>query len=518
MASDSITPDEPPASSGARFDSKLRRQSKQSISWTILRFASDQVFSFVVFVLMARLLSRADIGAFALISIFALVFRTISMAGLVETVARERELSPAFMDTVYRSHMGFSLITCTFIVAVADPFAAFMNAPQIAAPLQVLSLTLPISSLGETHLALRLREFGHKTTALRSVVSGIGGGGAAIAAALMGFGLWALVIQRILTVVISVVLSRQAYRWKPGWNWQWSILKRNLSINGSLTAMQLVYLAMSRMQELVIGNVIGIVAVGIYRTAWRTVDIISIGAIRPFSSVALQTLSRVKEDPVELAHAYQWVISKASALSFPALVGFGILAPEAVPVVFGAKWAQAGDLAQIFAFMAVPFTLNQFATPSLGALGAARILLFIALAQLALTAILTFSLVRFGLFAVACGFVARAYIILPVQIYMLKRVSGIGFRQTWNAIWRPFAASAIMGVILYLLRHSTVGLAASTAIPFHLGPWIALLLKVAIGALVYGLMLISLSPFWRAQALKVCRKVLPNRVLPGAGA
>jgi O-antigen/teichoic acid export membrane protein len=508
VAADSIAASPQGTSGGGRFDDRLRRQSRHSIGWTILRFASDQLFSFVVFVLLARLLTRADIGAFALMAIFAEVFRTMSTAGLVQTVARERELSAAFVDTVYRSHMALSLVACAIIAVFAHPFAAFMDAPQIGVPLQVLSVVLPLSALGQTHMALRLREFGHKTTALRSVVSGIGGGGAAVAAALMGFGLWSLVIQRILTEAISVVLSRHSYRWKPGWNWRWAILKRNLGINGSLTAMQLVYIFMSRMQELVIGNVIGVAAVGIYRTAWRTVDIISGGAIRPFTTVATQTLARVKDDRAELARAYQWMISKASAISFPALVGFGILAPDAVPVVFGEKWADAGDIARIFAFMALPFTLNQFASPSLGALGASRGLLFIAVAQLGLTAIFTLLAAPYGVFAVAAAFVARAYIMLPVQIIFLKRVSGIGFRQTWSAIWQPFTASIIMGAALQATRPVTAAIARSGGIPSGLADWIALFLSVATGAVVYGLALVSLSPFWRGRAVKVFRRTV----------
>src|SRR3546814_2186078 len=71
---------------------------------------SDQFFSFVIFVLLARLLTRADIGAFAIMAIFAEVFRTISAAGLIQTVAREPVLTDEFTDTVYRAHMGFSLI------------------------------------------------------------------------------------------------------------------------------------------------------------------------------------------------------------------------------------------------------------------------------------------------------------------------------------------------------------------------------------------------------------------------
>lgn len=494
MAADPTTP---PV--GARFDTKLRQQSRTSVGWSILRFMSDQVFSFAVFVILARLLSPADIGAFAIMAIFAEVFRTISTAGLLQTVAREPELSDAFTDTVYRSHMVFSLVACAIILAVANPFARFMDAPQIALPLQILSIVLPLSALGATHMALRLRAFGHKTTALRSVVSGVIGGGAAIGAAFGGLGLWALVIQRIVSELVSVVLSRLAYRWRPGGAFSWTILKRNLGLNGSLTAIQLVFMFTQRLQELVIGQVIGITAVGLYRTAWRTVELISNGAIRPFSTVAMQTLARVNDDPIQLGRAYQWMISKAAALSLPALVGFGAVAPLAIPVVFGEKWADAGGLAQIFAFMALPFTLNQFASPSLGAVGASRSLFVIGICQLGLTALFTLLAAPYGLIAVAWAYVARAYLTLPLQIVLLERASGIGFGQTVSAVWAPLAASTVMGVAIYFALPATLLWTDNN--------WLRLAAIIVAGALLYCVALLAISSLWRALFIRNLRQL-----------
>lgn len=487
-----------PSPAKPRFDTALRKQSKASVGWSVLRFMSDQLFSFVVFVVLARLLAPADLGAFALMAVFAEVFRAISTAGLTQTVARERALSDEFLDTIYRAHMGFSLISCAVIFVVAKPFADFMDAPQIAWPLCALSIVLPISALGQTHMALRLRAFGHKTTALRSVVGGLIGGGAAVAAAFAGLGLWALVIQRITTEIVNAVLARLSYRWKPGRGFSWRMLRRNLSLNGSLTATQLVFIFMQRLQDLVIGSVLGIGAVGIYRTAWRTVELIANGAIQPFSTVAMQTLARVKDDRAEMLNAYRWMISKASALSFPALVGFGTMAPLAIPVAFGDKWAQAGDIAQIFAFMALPFTLNFFASPALGAAGASRALLFIGCCQLAMTAVLTLLAAPFGLHAVAFAFVLRAYLTLPLQVITLKRVSGIGFMNTVSAVWEPLIASAIMGLFVHFALAEVPLVTPSR--------WGQLILVMGSGALVYGLVLITLSRTWRGHILKTARQ------------
>lgn len=458
----------------------------------MLRFASDQLFSFLVFVVLARLLSPSDLGAFALMAIFAEVFRTLTSAGLIQTVAREPELTPAFTDTIYRAQLWTSVAACVLVLLLARPFAAFMQAPQIELPLQVMSAVLPISALGAVHMALRLRAFGHKTTAIRSVACGTIGGTAAVVAAFYGAGLWALVIQRLVSETVSTILSRESYRWSPGRNFDWPILKRCLGINGSLVTLQLVFLFTQRLQELVIGAAIGVVAVGLYRTAWRTVELISNGAIRPFATVAMQTLARVRHDKAELTRAYQWMISKASALSFPALIGFSALAPVAVPAIFGPRWADAGSLAQIFAFMALPFTLNQFASSTLGAVGASRSLMLIALTQLGLTALFTWVSAPYGVAAVAWSYVARAYVTLPLQIVTFRRAAGIGFRETWAAVWQPLCAASLMGIVVRLLLVPLSGLP------------VAFQLAIAIGAggLVYGLALIALSPMWRAFLLR----------------
>src|SRR3546814_16135182 len=99
-------------------------------------------------------------------------------------------------------------------------------------------------------MALRLREFGHRTTALRSVVGGLIGGTAAVVAAFAGLGLWSLVIQRLVTEIVGLVLSRASYDWKPGWQFDWAILRGNLMPNASLIYVQPDFLATVPVQEM----------------------------------------------------------------------------------------------------------------------------------------------------------------------------------------------------------------------------------------------------------------------------
>jgi O-antigen/teichoic acid export membrane protein len=324
-----------------------------------------------------------------------------------------------------------------------------------------------------------------------------------VIAALAGLGLWSLVIQRLVTEIAGAILSRASYDWKPGWKFDTAILRDNLMLNASLIYVQLVFLATVRVQEMAIGAGIGLAAVGIYRTAWRTVELIGRGAIQPFTQVAVQTLARVKDDPAELRQAYRWMIAQASAISFPALVGFGALAPVAIPTVFGAKWDDAGQLAQIFAFMAVPFTLNFFASPSLSVLGASRSLMSLSTTQLVLGVILTLAALPYGLLAVAISYVGRAYLTLPMQILLLRRASGIRPVDTWRAVGAPLIASTAMGVALAI---------AMRLLDSHLSGWSVLLLLTALGGLFYAALLLAISRPWRGRLLTLSRRLRKGRI------
>ena len=482
----------------AEYDDDLRGKTRRSIFWTIGRAASDQVFSFVIFVLLARLLSKQDIGVFAMAYVFSEAGRIIATGGLTQLIARATKLDSKLVDTVFWSNVGVAVIYVSTIWAIAPFIAELVHQPTLVRPLQVLSFALLLNSLGASHMALRLREFGHKTIAMRSVLSGLIGGSVAVVAALSGFGVWSLVIQRLITELIGMTLSWGAYRWTPGRDFDWSQVRYNLAFGGNLAIAQLIFLFMVRAQDLLIGATLGAASVGVYRVAWRSAEIIGNGAIQPFAQVGLQTYSRLQSAPDALRRAYMAMLGNCSALSFPALVGFGVMAPVVVPLVFGQKWAYAGQLGQIFAFMAMPYTLNYFASPVLTAMGDTRKQRTLAMVQLGSTLLFTWIALPYGLTMVAAAYVLRSYLTMPVQIRFLKSASSIGFRDTLSAIRAPLIASTTMGLVVWGGLHLLEA-------RYHVG-WAGALFLISIGAITYGAILFSISPKHLSIALKFLRK------------
>jgi O-antigen/teichoic acid export membrane protein len=494
-------PDEPSV-----YNEELRRKTRGSILWTVVRIGSDQVFSFIVFVILARLLSPREVGTFALAMAFAEVSRIIAIQGMVQNIPRAKRLTPELADTVFWTNLAMSVAVAFVVLGLAPLIMTLIEQPDATGPLQALGFVLPIAAMGATHMSLRLREFGHKTLALRSVVGGTIGGAAAIGAAFAGWGIWSLVVQRFVTESLNALLAWLSYKWVPGRGFSIKQLREIWGFGFNVALTQMLGLLPRRALDLVLGTMIGAAAVGIYRTAGRTTELVANGTISPFTTVALQTLSRLQTDTKEMTKAFRWMVSRSAMLTIPAMVGFGVLAPDAVPAIYGEKWQDAGVLAQTFACLGITYSISSFASPIMMALGRGASLRTLAIGQLIATVVVAMAAAPFGVFVVAWASVARGYCSLPFTLWMLKRASGITPWDALSAIVKPLIASLIMGAVVWGLMH--------VLRPLFAHPLIPVFICVGTGMAIYAVLILTISDQARLLAktqLKRARAVLGRK-------
>ena len=490
----------------------LKRKTALSILWTIVRTGSDYFLSFAVFALLARKLGPAAFGVFALAAAFAEFGKILPSTGLVSALTRAKQVSAAMADTVFWTTLALACAIAALIALTARPLATIFGAPGVAPLLTALGLILPVSAAGATHIALTLRTFGHKAMASRSVVSGALGGAAALAAAWAGWGPWSLVVQRGVTEVAGTAMAWHAYRWLPGRRFSAGALRGMAGFSGSMAITQLLYVGLVRVQDLIIGRTIGAPAVGAYRTAWRTVELIAQGTIMPFSQVSLPALARLQDDLPAFRKAYLRILSVSAALAFPVIIGFAVLAPDAVRLLYGDRWGESAGIAQVLGLMAVPFTINYFAGPALAALGRSSTLAKIAALQLTLTIVLSLLAAPFGLTAIAGAYVLRSYLTLPVQMGAFKRYSGVWYGALLGAIAPALSMALVMAGCLLALDH-------------FVGAWfhnraLFLLCMVSCGAAVYAGSLMLFARRFVSEQIRDLRRLLPgaSAKLSSAGA
>jgi len=153
--------------------------------------------------------------------------------------------------------------------------------------------------------------------------------------------------------------------------------------------------------------------------------------------------------------------------------------------------------------MAVPFVMNVFASSALAAVNKAQSILSVAALQLAMTILLTWLLVPYGIIAVAAGYALRAWLTMPYQQYVLKRFAHIDSIGTLKAIAMPFVGSLVMAICVWFAK--PVILAAVT--PAWLGTGIC----IALGGIIYAAFMLIFAFKMIRPYLAMIMSMLPAR-------
>ncbi len=463
----------------------IKRRTAVSVLWSLAGRGSTTLTSFAIFLLLARLLTPSEFGLFALAAVFVDVTRIIAMSGWTDAVVRASELDEETLDTAFWSNLGFGVLVAVIAALVAIPYARITGQPMVAQLLWWLAPLVPLSCLGSIHMGQVLHGFGYRSMAMRMFVANVLAGGAAVAAAWAGWGVWSLIVQAVVADVANVVTAWFACPWMPGRKFSIARFRSLVGFTSSMMVTQLLWLLLARTPDLFIARSLGPAALGAYRIGFRMFEMIGQLVLQPVASVGITTFSRLRADPAGVERAYLRIVGLLAFVIFPVMGGFGAVAPEAIPLLFGAKWTSSIGVAQILMGLMIPYLLSFFDGPIFGAAGRASSLTKIAALQLCLTLLLSWISAPWGLLVVAGAYVLRSFMTLPFQQYLIWRDTGIRAGRIWAAIVRPLLASLGMVIAVTIMR---------PVLAPHVGSQLALLvLLVATGALAYSALLLLIA-------------------------
>ena len=447
-----------------------------SIGWSSVQIIVEQLSLFVIFVVLARLLDPATFGVVALAVIFSEVAKVIASNGLSTAVVQVNTLSDSAADTAFWVNMILSLALGVLMALLSWPLASLLRQPQMGAALQTLAVVPAITAAGAIHAARNIRGFGYRALALRTLAANILGGGIAIALAAAGYGLWALVVQRLVAELVLTIASWIIFPWMPGRRLDLSGNGDLLKTGGHVSLTNLVFQLGGRVNEIVLTFSLAYTAVGLMRIGFRLLDLATQFGVRPFSTVALPTLARSASNPKTMTRQFSQIQAACATLAMPTMFGLAAIADPLIPLVFGEQWGGVVPIIRILAFMAVPICMNQFATPLLTAVGRADVGFRIAIVQLAVGAVFSVLASPWGVTWVAFAYVLRAYLTLPWVAYNLKRYCGVAPAKAFLSIFPALVASLFMweGVLfvdyLYISKSN---------------PFFRLAIQVALGIILY---------------------------------
>lgn len=471
----------------------LRRQVLDGVVWSALEKWGGKLFSLLVFVLLARLLSPQAFGLVALAGVFVSFAQVVIAQGFAEAIIQREDLERGHLDSVFWINVTAGIAMTGLTWGLADVVAGAFDEAALAPILRGLSPLFVLASLNSVQIALMRRTLAFRTLAVRTLGANAAGGVIGVAMAVAGYGVWSLVGQQVTAKAAEVVLLWSLSDWRPGLQASAQRAGELLSFSVNSVGINVLSFFSQRSDDLLIGFVLGPVALGYYTIAYRVLSTLLDVLTGVTRQVAFPLFSKLQREPERLMRAFYGATRYTAFAAFPAFFALAALAPEVIPVAFGAQWGPSVPVMQWLAVGGALSSVTFFNGSVLLAVGRPSWSLF-AMAVSVGGAIIGFMIaVQWGIVAVAAAVALRAYLFSPLSLWLIGRVLPLSV----TTYIRQFVPAALGSLALVVVALSLRAAAPDLSAPLFLAA-----AAVAGGAAYLGCVHLLAPTAWdEAQAL-----------------
>jgi O-antigen/teichoic acid export membrane protein len=460
----------------------VRRGSRRTLVAQLL----SHLVSLVVLASLYHLIVPVDFGLIGMALPVVMFLRIFTSLGMNIATVQSRTLTPALVSTLFWLHLAFGIAMSLVAIVIAPAVAWFYAEPAVALLTVALAGTSIVSALGLQHIALLERNLRLGSAAACRLIGQFAGGVLAISMALAGFGVWALVAQQYVELMALAAVAWYLEPWRPLRPRSGEPVRGTLHLGGYFTATQIVFHLLANVDKILVGFLLGARALGFYSQAFTVMMKPVVVLTTPLTSVILPALSRSAHDHEhygQIVLAFQRLLAVAS---FPAAVGMMLVARDAMLVLGGPEWNEAGRLLTVLAAAILAQAFINMAGSIFISSGRWRAMF---VASVAMLLILSAGLLvgfdagrRHGdpMLGVACGYSLTTCValFLPFMAYCL-RLAGVSLTLWARQLARPAVAALGMGGAVYAARSALVQ--ASWLPPLGL-----LVVQIVVGVGVYA--------------------------------
>ena len=479
----------------------LKSRSLKGLIWATGESVGVAVISLASFVVLARLLSPHDFGVVALAGVFVYFCNLLTGHSFADALVQRPVIERDHIDTAFWSTLAVALILMAACQAGAGVTARLLGEPALAEALPWLSLILPLGALSCVQMALLRREMRFDAVARRMLFGRGLGAAMGIAAAAAGYGFWSLIVQQLVgQLAIAAAFATTA--WRPRFRFSRQRFREMWAFGAQVSATQVVSGAAEQTLNLLIGTLLGATALGLFTIAWRAVQIIGSLLSSAVYHVGLSTFSKLQQDRGLIADAFLKATCLSCLVGFPIAVGMVLVERSFVLTAFGEKWQGSIPLLGILALTLIPWFYGILMSALYRAMGRAGWGLATELVYVAVGLAGAVTLAPFGLVAVAAFWVARAFILMPMNVVLVRRLLAVPLGRLALPIWGPLAGAAAMAAGVSALR---------LALPEGVAPAVELAVLVPAGALIYAIAIRMLAPQLFGLALRTAGHIAGRR-------
>ena len=456
---------------------QLKSKTVSGFLWKICERLAAQMVSFVVTIVLARILIPEDYAPITLLTIFIAIANIFITDGFCTALVQKRDVDELDYSSVLIASMGLACVIYVILFFVAPYVATFYAMPILTPTLRLLSLRIPLAAINSVEIAyltknMRFRAF-FWGTIIGTVVSAFAG----IGAALYGLGTWALVIQNLTNYTIDTIVLFAIIRKVPPLKFSAKRVKPLLQYGYKILLNNLVFTVIEHTRSLIIGKKYSASDLAFYSKGQSFPQLISTCILGPMTSVMFPTMSAVNNNVDRVKDVFRRGVQVLTYVTYPLVFGLAAVSYNLIRLLMTEKWLFSVPFVIIFCFYYLFSPIHSLNQEAVKAIGRGDQVLKYGILKRIVSIVMILATVWFNPYVIAIGMVISALIATGINAYQNKKLFAYGYFEQISD-WLPNLA---IGFVMFIVVFLTGKLFTTNYIA-------VLILQIVEGAIVYVLL------------------------------
>ncbi len=390
--------------------------------WSFVERLSTEIMSFVIGVILARLLSPSDYGVIGLTTIFLVISNVFIDSGFSNALIRKVDRTEKDLSTAFYFNFVIGGISYILLFLFSNLIAVFFEEPLLVDLIRIVGLNVMLHSLCIVQNAILTSQLNIRLLTVINLSSQIPSGIVAIYLAYNGFGVYALAVQTVLCSVIRTIMLWVCVKWRPRERFDKQSFNYLWGFGSKLLLSSLIGQLVGNIHSFLIGKYIGKADLGYYskgNSLSMHVSSITIGMVQ---KVGLPLLSQYQDDVELLKKQFQTMMNLLVLIIAPISAFFVYEAKDIVLFLWTDKWLDTVPMFQLIVCCVVLGPMGAMSLSLMSAMNRTDIILKIEVIKKTVFVIVIFYSFRYGIFGLLIGQIFNNIFAALVNMYPTKNL------------------------------------------------------------------------------------------------
>lgn len=468
-----------------------------NVVWLFGEKVLGEAISIFVAAVLARVLLPSEYGVVAIASTFIAFLSIFITGGWTWALIQKRECDELDYSSVFIVNTIMSVILYVGIYLLSPMAASYFGYSILVPVLRVTGLSMILTAMRAVQTAMISRQMQFKRFFLSSLAGTIGSAIVGIIMAYRGFGVWALVAQKLTDQVIDMLVLQRIIRWRPKLFFSRIRISMLFAFGWKIMLAEVLSASVESLKELSIGKVYSTSELAFFNKGSSFPKLITSNINVSISRVMFPVLSRLQNERERLVYLCREYVKVTTYLLFPINMGLAIVARPLIILIFTDRWLGAVPFLQISCFIYACWPIQTAVLDTIKAIGRSDIYLIRDITVIAFSLCSLFALMHLGPIAIALsGVISTCFAVFTVN-WIAAHYLGYHFKSQIKDQFPAFVISAITGLITV-----TIGF-------LDVVPLLLLVLQVGIAVTLY----IGMSAILKVDSYHYCIRLVKDRIV-----